>query len=88
VASARVRRRSGVGRGGASDTPPRYDSLLESASREFQFSRPLHRSEEDVVSVSPYSARGKIVGHPCKETGIECKCAYELKKEMHYFDIK
>ncbi len=62
--------------------------LLESASREFRFSRPLHSSEEDDASVSPYSAKGHIVGHPCKETGIECKCAYEFKKEMHYFDIK
>ncbi len=62
--------------------------LLESASREFWFSRPLHRSEEDDASVSPYSARGRIVGHPSKETGIKCKCAYEFKKEMRYFDIK
>ncbi len=62
--------------------------LLESASREFRFSGPLHRSEEDDASLSPYSARGQIVGHPCKETGIECKCACEFKNEMHYFAIE
>lgn len=51
--------------------------LWESASREFRFSRPSHnggdRPEEEDISVSTYSARGHIVGHPCAETGIECK---------------
>ena len=51
--------------------------LLESASREFKFSMPTRdggvRSEEESAIVPPYSVRGHIAGHPCSETGIECK---------------
>jgi hypothetical protein len=51
--------------------------LLESVSREFRFSMPTRndgvRSEEDTATVPPCSVRGQIVGHPCSETGIECK---------------
>mmetsp|Transcript_47589 Transcript_47589/g.101127 ORF Transcript_47589/g.101127 Transcript_47589/m.101127 type:complete len:343 (-) Transcript_47589:352-1380(-) len=48
--------------------------LLESASKEVRFSKPRQVSEiseEQDFSGPIWSARGNLIGHPCKEPGIE-----------------
>mmetsp|Transcript_15389 Transcript_15389/g.19807 ORF Transcript_15389/g.19807 Transcript_15389/m.19807 type:complete len:233 (+) Transcript_15389:142-840(+) len=56
--------------------------LLESASTEVRFSRPIkvgeNSREED--SLGPmWSVRGLLEGHPCKEPGIECMLVIALE---------
>lgn len=50
--------------------------LLESASREVRFAeatRREERSEEEHFSEVRWTVKGQVAGHPCRESGMECK---------------